>query len=685
MNVKLRCINCGQKYKFSVEPGVVFEFTCIKCQTDQSFQSPDEAGEPSDEIIMVEARALNVPVEPVEPEQKPEPESKPEAPPVPPALSLKPPRLNDLKPLSLKHDPAPSAPKAPPVKPEMSNVPKAPRQSLNGNQVPVPRPGFEAEAAKTSENHLSNENQVTIIFDDDDGEIDGNIADKIRMVIKWTFRVAGIIVLVAVCWGVWKFFLDPGGKVAWRKELPITSFVVMDNSNGKLTFMNGAEVMVLDSEKGEITTRGKIPELEKHPQILHRMDKDRIIFSGSKDLALIDLSGKKHWEKSFEFPVGSVYCGKNIAVVQTVESIKIKEEDGYPIYDHHYRAMALNLENGQELWKRGPQKNESFFDQAMAGGNTLIYHEYEKIKEDDKEPVKRGRWSRLFNSRHDSQTLVAMDMTSGKPIWRLKLEGETTWGPLIKESNLIFKQRNKLIAIDLAGGNVKWELTVRGNPWREFAWGSLFDFGGLHEPDSTANPNMVYFTTALSMAAVDVAGGKELWNQKFASEPNISEVSDKFFFIGSVRDKESRPDDNVKLPKDFEQLKNEEPALGLSGATGGPMKKTVRGVACYSTGTGKQLWQLDQIFGRVIASGDRVVIFWDSADTTTSNMLGSRHGQTVVQQYSAKSGKRLFNKSDKAALSGPYLICGRKLVALTYDRAVGNRAKRDGIIAFNLK
>lgn len=666
MKVKLRCINCGQKYKFSVEPGIIFEFTCIKCQTDQTFQSPDEAAEQDDLVIMVETQAI---VESNAPDPDPPPAVEPPSP-------LKLPKLHDLKPLNLKNPLTTTEPNPPPIKPEMPNVPRAPRQNLTGNVIPVPSPGFEAKAAEVS-HQLPNEHQVTITFDDNDcNGIDGNIADKIKMFIKWTFRVAGLLVLVAVAWAVWKFFLDPGGKIAWRHELPIASFNVLDNQDGQLTFMNGDEIMVLDSEKGEISPRGKIPDLEKHPQIIHRMNNGQMLFSGAQNLALIDLSGKKHWEKSFDFSIESVSCGRNIAVAQTVESTKIKEKDGFPIYDYQYRIAALNLENGQELWSQGPRKNEAFFNYPMTGGNILVYREYEKVKDEDKDKI--NWYNRSYN-------LVAMEMATGKPVWRLKLEGETAWGPLIKADNLIFKQRNKLIALDLANGDTKWELTVRGNPYHGFNWWSSLGFGNIFDSTSTANPDIVYFITALSMAAIDVNNGKELWNQKFGFAPAISEVSDKYFFLGSVRDKESRPDDNVKLPPAYEQLKNEEPGLGFEGISGGAMKKTVQGVSCYSVDTGKKLWHVEHIFGRVIASGDRIVIFWDSADTATGNMLGSRHGQTVVQQYSAKSGKKLFSQSDKIALSGPYLICGRKLIALTYDRAVGNRAKRDGIIAFNLK
>lgn len=620
MKVRIQCIGCKEQFKFVVEPGMNYDFVCPQCNQEQSFETPPAGGGRTEEICG----------------EGPAPAAESGEPPKKVSIGLK------------------------------SPEPGMPSPADGG---PAPPPGFGDKYAPPPKSKK-------------DIRLKKDGRDKLGAVMKWSFRLILFAIVAWIGWAVWKNFLDPGGKIAWEKKLLLKSFHLLSNENGKLRFLNDGKVMSLDAENGEITVTAELPDYSRYPLLLAECGNNRAVFAGGeqerfsgmspgKELAMMDFGGRKVWERGFTGRIESAVCGDEIMIVQTVEPVYKETRNDVQIYDYIYRVKALRMSDGSEVWTRGPQTNENIFYNSIAGGKMMLSQSYEADAvepKDGKEDKEDGIWE----ARRGTTVLTVSELATGKVAWRLKTRDALEWGPFIRGNSLIFRQKNKLTALKLDDGAKLWELTVAGEPNPRFI--------------RALESDVVYFTSKKEIAAVDLKSGRELWKNQYEIEPDISVVSDKFIFLRSMTEKavEEKEGEN-KLPPAYEKLKQEEPDLFGNTMNGkGPAVKYERNFVCLDAATGKRLWEMRKIYGQVVADGDRIVLFWDSADTTALGGL-NRSGKTVIRQYAAKNGKKLFERNDAVALSPPCLICGGKLVALTHDRVAGPSSDPNGFAAFNLK
>ncbi len=492
--------------------------------------------------------------------------------------------------------------------------------------------------------------------------------DKLGSILKWSVRLILAVIISWVSWLVWKNFLDPGGKVAWKTDLKIVSFHLLSNEKGKIRFFNDGKVMELDSGTGKVTVTAELPDYAKYPRLLTECGGNRAVFAAGeqgkvhgaaagREIAMMDFSGRKLWSRSFSGNVRDAVCGDDIMIVQTVEPVS-KKRDEAENHDYIYRVNAIRMSDGGDVWTRGPQTNERILNDILAGGKMMLSRSFEA----DKPETKEG----------GEIVLTVSGLATGKVVWEVRTRDHLDWGPFIRGGALIFKQKDKLTALNINDGSKLWELEVPGLP----------DVNG----GSPLESNAVYFVSENRISAVDLKTGRKLWENQYETAPDISLVSDKFVFLGSVREKpvESLVSE-IKLPPAYEQLKEEEPDLfGNALNTSIPKVRYENGIVCLEAVSGKRLWDVRKIFGQVAARGNRIVVFWDSADTTIFGGL-NRAGKTVVRQYSARNGKLLFDRNDDVALAPPYLVCGRKFITMFHDRAAGSGSTPSGFVGFNLK
>ncbi len=664
MKIKIQCAGCEEKFKFVVEPGMTYDFVCPQCNTEQSFETPGAAESQTQEIPVAELPAEAAPSE-AEPAPAPEPEPAPAPAPEPAADR---PKLGLRPEMAAKYAQSVAKPAAPA---ESSAPPPQSQPKPDDKYVPPPKKEYNFKRGGK---------------------------EKAASIMKWTFRLILLAIIGGIGWAVWVNFLDPGGKIAWQTALNIKSFDFISKENGKIKFRNGAQIMSLTAETGEVTTLATLPEFDRFPFKIADCGQNRGIFvNGSEgkfygftagdEVALMDYSGKKAWERKFIGRVSSVNCGDDVVLIQSVEAVYRETRDSYDVYDHFYRVNAVSAKDGTDLWTKGPEKNTPILHSTLTGGKMMITQSWEVQKKDKAEKPKTDK-AKTENAEDDDDdddefasgrqiVLTAAELADGKPKWRLRTPDYIDWGPFILGDTLIFKQKNKLSALNITDGKRLWELNAEGYPQYD-------------REDKL--PNVVYFSSRSGIAALDLKSGKELWKNSFGADPMISSISDKYLFLGSRRERtvEVKESDN-KLPPAYEKLKKEEPDLfgGGMAETSGTKTKVDRGIICIDAATGKQLWDVHKIFGQVVAEGNRIVLFWDSADTTTLGGMGfassNRAGKTVIHQYSAKSGRRLFNRNDEVAIKGPFIICGKKFVALYHSRAGGPDQAASGIVAFNLK
>jgi outer membrane protein assembly factor BamB len=493
--------------------------------------------------------------------------------------------------------------------------------------------------------------------------------------MNWVVRSIKLVLLLAACvmlgylgmW-VWRQFLDPGGKIAWKWEQPVSSvsFKYLSVKPDHLKIFSDQSIITLDTQTGKVISLFTSKDLKTYPKLEKAM-KDKLTVSGESGVATIDLQGKLLWKTNYKDPVSSVSAGSEIALVRTVRWVKSKKirrtRDGNfrmpPTAVRH--LYALDLVNGKNLWDTKLDK-ENYLNIAAIGDKTYI------------------SITSTFTDGKSVSVMKVNDLRTRKALWQIKLPNRLTMGPLIFQDKIIFKLNDSLNAISMAGKKI-WKTEVQGScSTRNFE----------------DNNGLAFFNSENTLSVLDLNKGKILWSKPMDTG-NISYVAGKLLMGTREEDKEyGKHEIKLKLPPAYEKLKKDDPMMEamLSGKKGKRVKYN-RFIICLDAQTGKQLWKSKKVIGQLVVGYDRAVIFRDSATTSMFSVINSSHGKTVVEQLDMKTGEWLFNRNDDIGISGPLVVAGDKLIGLIYDRKggrpqinfknPGRSMNLSGIAAFNLK
>lgn len=479
----------------------------------------------------------------------------------------------------------------------------------------------------------------------------------VRKSIKWTFRAVLLLLLLWGGWFVYGRYFDPAGRIAWKKEMPLPTFHLIENRDGKLTFLAGGTVWELNSADGTAEKRSETPQLDWYQEkgSLWPVGKEAALFGRENKLARFDFSGRLTWEKTFEANISDLSVGDRQVLVRTVKSQLRPNPRNQFDYEYIQTRRLLNLADGAVLQEKVLEAEDPFL-QEMLLGTRLLRFESAGQKEEDK-----------------GIRMVVADPLSGREAWRLTTADRFTWGPLQVGELLLFKLRETLHAVNFADGARKWNRKQIG----EFCG---FVPGGEQKE--------AYFTSGDSLCRIDLAAGREVWRLPLAGRMLTGITADRIYLEGTTEETvEPAPEKERKLPNAYEKLAKEDVVIRQMLQT--PRRPSVevkRTLSCHDAATGEELWRKPEIQGELIADGTRALIYWDSASSGALSIVNrSNVGYTLLEQLSASSGGRRYLRKDEIAVSGPRIICGDMLLAPYYDRASGPESPKVGIAAFLLK
>lgn len=494
--------------------------------------------------------------------------------------------------------------------------------------------------------------------------------------MDWVIRGIKIVMLTLTCvvvgysglW-VWRQFLDPGGKVAWRwnKPVSLSHFNFLSMKPKRITFLSAESIVTLDSQTGKTISSFSNKGLERCP-ILQKKLPDKIIVSGEHGVAAVDFKGELLWETTYKNSVIAVSAGSKAALVTTrrweasKEIIQTRQgRMSKPPIAITYRG-ALDLTQGKKLW-RVKQAKKNYVNVAAVGYKNFI------------------STTTTYTANGRVTILKVNDFQTGKTLWHTRLPSRLTMGPLIYQGNIIFKFGNSLNAVSMSGKKL-WKAEVEG-------YCSSHDFADSNGLACFRNENI--------LTVFDMNKGKILWSKPLEGG-QVSYVDGKLLMVISEADKDyGKHEIKVKLPPAYEKLKKGDPTMTALLGGGKTVKRVKydRFIICLDALTGKRLWKSAKVIGQLIVGYGRATIFRDSATTTMFSVINSKHGKSVIEQLDLTTGKWLFQRNDDIGIAGPLVIAGDKLIGMIYDRNAGRPTinyknpqasmKYSGIAAFNLK
>jgi outer membrane protein assembly factor BamB len=668
--MKFVCANCGQKFKIADETNAAFEFTCTSCGT--AFKASI-----AEEPVIVHAASPDA--------QPPAPAPVRSSAPVSAKLQL-PDGKAQLK-AGFKSDiskPAKALPGKCSIHPDQTATGVCGKCNAPICNICIKSRGYFCGQACLD----------AMIRDIDAAESAAkNKKEKLLKTLgraaKWTFRLALLALIAWIGWWVWILFFDPAGKVAWQldKSINAATFHIIDNSSGKLTFINKDTIVTLDAGTGAEVTSCTIPELADYSGGTVQILPDKILLAGKDGLAAVSRQGKVLWKTKFGGEsISQVRAGGSVALLTAShedENSRKKKEQTQHYYPEYVRTLVgLSLNDGRILWKKELGRNDYFY-------NLCVGDKYFACT--------ASNYDEKVKDSYNSLILKVVENESGQDVWQIKLKQRISWGPRFINDSLIFKLEDSLHAVQAGDGKKIWSLQVKGSPSRNYL--KMDEDDGLEEE---RNNSVVYFVNHSDLSAVDLINGKVLWSRKLPDGAgSVISSGGGRLYVRCQEQIKIEGGKEVKLPPAYEDLKKGDPVMeSLQGVAKGDRFRVEDVILCLDAHTGGDLWKCDNVYGDLVADNLHVVLVRDTALTSRlSVMSASSDGDAVIEQLSLSSGKRMFVRKDAAGVAGPYVICGDKVIGFKYNRREGrpgtsgsltavNRAKEliyPGLIAFNLK
>ena len=269
------------------------------------------------------------------------------------------------------------------------------------------------------------------------------------------------------------FSLNDEGKIRWKCPTAFNPGNNCSNSvilnNGNLYFYSQQFVFCYKSSDGTKVWDYQLSDEESIQDLLVINGEVWITYSHIPDieLAKLDAGGKLLWNKSYNnysFETG-------IAAYDNKLYLLFKD-----IFDYRTDLVAVNIDNGNQLWKYIPDTNMAGEDLSVDGNGNVYYSTYEG-------------------------TLLSIDGNSGNLRWQYNSGNENgsrylaTGGVTILPNNYVVFATGPLICFD-ENGNEKWSSPVDSRI--SFTLGSnniLYGWGGTDE---------------VKLFAIDAATGEQL-------------------------------------------------------------------------------------------------------------------------------------------------------------------------------
>lgn len=465
----------------------------------------------------------------------------------------------------------------------------------------------------------------------------------VTRIIKYALLAVFLFLLVGAGWLVWTRFLDPAGNVVWQwnHSFKYERLTLLKSDAKEIVLKIAGEVVAVDPKVGGEIRSAANPKIAGFTRVVKKYSTG-VLFVNQDSAAMIGYDGALKWRTNMGGAISDAAAGVSVLMtcVAVEASRKQKEVMGEYVeiveYDHYLVCVAVV--DGRVLGKRKLNKSMSFANNLCVGERCFVFSASEAVND------------RFYT------VLRVGDLATSKTIWKIKLDAGVGWGPRIIKNSIVFQAGSTLMAFSMDGKSKLWSLPVKGY--------FLAD-------EMKITNDYLFVSGSETIACVDLKSNKVLWNAKPPFYPESFEYDNgRVFISGTITSKRQSSSSEVKLPKRFKQLQDDDVIKGIVGSGGGfGSKLKYDGViVCYDAKTGKETWRVNGIRGSLVARAGRVMVVTDTAVTSKMNISNKGKGLSIIRQLDPEDGDVLYKRTNLLGLMKPFMIIDGKLIAVEFER-----------------
>jgi len=475
--------------------------------------------------------------------------------------------------------------------------------------------------------------------------------------------LAAVLLVIVVL--LWKFVLDPAGKVCWHWQQGVAPYEtsVLGASGGTALVRVGKRIVRLSLRNGEELGEIQLPGGQGAFLDVEMLGDDLFVF-GDTEMVRFAPDGTR----VFNVELGTrilrrahhLETQRLLAHVPPAAVIRLDQEE-QPAQKKQ-RLLCLSLADGKTVWSKGLKKNIGVYGVAL--GSRHAFAILSIVKED-------------FTA---SYALLAVDAGTGKMKWQADLPVMPDWGPVLTEDVLLLELKGAVHAFSVDGEEL-WAVQDIG----AYSW-------------KRATPHGLLVGTVKGTTCYDLKSGKQRWASSVSLQDNSLVISEEHLIaLARVSEVVSGNAPAVELPPAYKENEDILKDFGIDLGQMSGKKRTVPVLICLDAATGEEVWQTRGVVGRLLGDGERLVLVMDTSETSMLQALGGGKGLTVIRQYDMDDGSQLYSRQSELGFRASVLM-GRRLVGVAYERTekvgllnmgmggtVVEAAKGLGILAFRMK
>ena len=485
--------------------------------------------------------------------------------------------------------------------------------------------------------------------------------------------VAVLLALLAggVFWVLWKFFLDPAGKVCWRWEQSIdrAKLAILGSDADRVWVRAGDRLVALALKNGKELSSLQVEALDQGFDRIETVD-GGVLLLGAEKITRLNYDGTVVC--SFELlgrsaelalsPDGS----RAFAFLLPPTVFRLDQPDA----QQTKRLACFSLTDGTEIWQE-TRLAKSDVARMTADADRLFV-----------------LFSRMTEQYRLSYILCVFDADSGGRIWSVALPEAPGWGPEVWSDTVLFQVEDEIFAYPAAGADEPlWSVSVPES------------FGS-----AVVKEGLLFCRMSGGTECFDAQTGASLWktDMRIGGADAIILGANRVFLSGhalvETGEAEGAEDGGVKLPPAYEELDGVAKELGVDMASL-KQKRTTPTLLCIERRTGKELWRTRNVVGWLRGDGERLVLTMDTSETSMLDMIGGGKGLTIIRQYDTGDGAMLYSRQSELGFTAPHLA-GDRLIGVAHERvdqpglmsgfdlgtaAEAPKIKGLGIVAFQVK
>ncbi|MFW6142559.1 MAG: PQQ-binding-like beta-propeller repeat protein [Candidatus Saliniplasma sp.] len=286
-------------------------------------------------------------------------------------------------------------------------------------------------------------------------------------------------------------------------------------------------------------------------EVSHLNEEDNIVYSissGGRQLVAVDVE-----DNEILWHYDHYYMGLSGEELRTQITVTYESDDVVYLGDQMGNIVALDAENGEELWRSTPSRSARFYSLHVSEGKLFTGgYDYRERSvwvldvENGEEMMNHTYGSSVFSvysedgvvySAHSDGQVIAVDSETGEKLWEHSRHGEeeSVWSLYVQDGIVYSVGGHEVIAYDAEKEEKIWEHQHHSE--REIPW-IRTGISTVHVED-----DIVYSGWGFNeVVAAEIENGEEIWTYEHSSPVrNIQTNEDELFIVGRnvmIREKE---------------------------------------------------------------------------------------------------------------------------------------------------